>query len=260
MRILNAVVFNVEPTFNKSSFGTLTEIAVDAKQTFINNGTSTIVELYEVGRHLTERVEFELSEGFRSLISVAETVKSVTEKKVVDKIRAGLDLSISIPVEPGLNLNLGCSKTFSADFTKTFTKVVKATIEDENEKNLEKSKFKSVETTQRLLVRKTINVPACTKYEVSSFVQVADNIEILYNVQFEITGRFKSSQRMTSDEIVLAISKQPRPNGRLQFIADHPRANKFSAIATSKLKIKARFGMNSVAHGEGSPMPGCECN
>ncbi|CAL8143417.1 unnamed protein product [Orchesella dallaii] len=249
-------VFNIIPSFNKSMLVANVkgrDAAVDATQTFINNGTSTIEEVYSVQRILTETVEFEFSKGFRELASSAHKVETTTENKTETVLEKSFGFKFSIPIK-AVVLTVGFSYSESKKTTESFKTAVKTVFEEESEKTLKNSKLLTVKTTRKFEVRKKITLPTCTRYQVSSNVQIVEGIKMTYDVQFEIKGNTESGRRLPSEDIIFGLKQA---GSKLRFIKDSPRANNFTVVAESTMAIKVSMGLISLVRAEGEIMHDC---
>ncbi|CAL8134492.1 unnamed protein product [Orchesella dallaii] len=282
-------VFNLEPAFDVNNVvGTVADEAIDAKQTYINNGAATLTEIYEIRRELTETAEVEFSESFRLLNSAASTVtgsfanSSESKREFLFNFNVGAQKPIPIKVSPSDNGNAEPSKSDNSDvkignnntdsrgnlsaslnfdvFYKIGDAIKSGTEKLLNNKSTEETNISNstniiVETKRSFQVRKKITLPECSLYDVTSFVKVTNDVELTYKIQFEITGTHKNGQLMTSELIRLGLQRHKL--NRLTFLTEHPRSSNYTMVAESTIKLKLNFGLHSVVKANGTVIRDC---
>ncbi|CAL8134508.1 unnamed protein product [Orchesella dallaii] len=256
---LRAKIFNLEPAFDLSNLaGTLKNVAIDVKQTFINDGSGTMEESYEVERVLKERAEFRYSDALRQLVVNANSVQMSEEEDFQCSVGRSVSFGFeTVDKEAGAGASslytLAARRKLALNFRNGLTKA----FLNESETSTDKKHIYGIETIKRFKVEKQILVQPCTRYEVTSFINIAEKVEIWYHMHFEITGVTKNGTQLTSDDLRLGLNRNVGPDERLVVLDGHPRENNHTLVVESDVKLMANYGMNSVVNGVGEPIKSC---
>ncbi|CAL8149050.1 unnamed protein product [Orchesella dallaii] len=251
---LKANIFNLEPAFDLSNLdGTLRDVAIDVKQTFINDGPGVMEEAYEVERVLTERAEFHYSKAFKQLVSNANSVETTSENGTETNYGGKLSLGFKAAGKgtggpSGSALVTGeasekITEEFRTGLTNAFQNDSEATIGN-------KAKY-GIETTRTFRVEKQILVQPCISYDVVSFIKIAEDVKVVYRVLFEITGVTKNGTHLTIEDLRLGIGRYSWTGERLVILDGHVRENNETLVAESNVILQANYGLNSVVDATG---------
>ncbi|CAL8143420.1 unnamed protein product [Orchesella dallaii] len=256
---LTMMAFNIEPAQDINSFGgTIKNVAIDVKQTFINDGPGTMEESYEVQRNLTETTTLKVSKSLRSLSKSSKSVTTTYQNGSIDKVAGGGTIGVTgpsaSPVKGSVDLSVDASKTVK----KNLEKVIADESKTEKESSSAEGNAHTIKTEKSFRVEKTIIIQPCTSYEVSSYVKMAENAEINYYMQFEITGVSTTGKRMAYEDLQIGIESQINSEERLEVLHGHPRANNVTVVVQLRIQLVANVGMNSVVTGIGAPLEDCQ--
>ncbi|CAL8146400.1 unnamed protein product [Orchesella dallaii] len=150
-----AKIIKIYPINDLSNFPShTTKFAISNQQTFINNGSATQEDNYDVVNEFFEVAEFHFPSEFAQLNSIEFKNISLNdyEKSIPFLERAWTEL-IDIAYHNHLSLNT------------------------------------TVKHKKEFRIQKKLVVPPCTTYEVNSFVTMSENVEILYRVEMKITAQ-----------------------------------------------------------------------
>ncbi|CAL8143421.1 unnamed protein product [Orchesella dallaii] len=256
---LSMMAFNLEPALDVNSFGgTIKNVAIDVKQTFINDGPGTMEERYEVERTVKETATFRVSKSLRNLVKSSNSVNTTYENGTSGGFAAGFDGSVNTPkVGPASGTVMGGIHA-SEKLTTKLEQVITDETKSEKEGSATNGTDRGISTERSFKVEKTIIVQPCTSYEVSSFVKMSKNVEIDYYMHFEITGVTTTGQQMTYENLQIGIESQTNSEEGLEVLHGHPRANNVTVVVQLRIQLIANLGMNSVVTGKGVPLKECQ--
>ncbi|CAL8143418.1 unnamed protein product [Orchesella dallaii] len=256
---LTMMAFNLEPALDINSFGgTVKNVAIDVKQTFINDGPGLMEERYGVQRTLTETTTLKVSKSLRSLVKSSKSVTNIYQNGSIHKLagsaKFGVASSPAAPVKGSADLTAEASRTATDDLEK----VIADESKKEEEGNSTERTAHTIKTEKSFRVEKTVIIQPCTSYEVSSFVKMAENKEINYYMHFEITGVSTTGKRMAYADLQIGIESQINSEERFEVLHGHPRANNVTVVVQLRIQLVANLGMNSVVTGIGAPLEECQ--
>lgn len=222
---LSASIFKMVILEDKSRASESNEQEIDlaAKTTFYNNGSGTVFQEYEASRKIRESSTLEISKSITSM--ERHTVENGTTKSW------GVEVSIPKIFNAAVNVANGIEKGYTTEKTETETETNTYTHEEENE----------------FIVRQIIEIPPCAQYEVSSIVQMTENLPMLYEIYSKITGE-SSGKKMTADEVAVSVDD-------MTFVEN---LDEYTAVFKSTHSAVASVGVEATISGEGKPIPGCQ--
>ncbi|CAL8136284.1 unnamed protein product [Orchesella dallaii] len=195
------------------------EVILRDKHTVTNNGNSEQEQVYEVIKQVTETTQSELSESLSEFTSLS--------------ISTGLEATAEAGVQGIGKLTEKITSTINAGISTT--------------KVAGTSKTNTVQNKQEIRFRKNIKIPPCTKQEVTSVLRMAENVEIRYRMQLNVTGQFGSGDRMNADQLRSNLNE-------LTFLNN---LDEFSVIAVTDAKLKMSYEVDTDTYIVGTPLPEC---
>lgn len=192
-----------------------------AKITIINNGSATLTQEYVASRKITESVEVSISKS-KSFVYSHDFSNEFSMEASTGFNAFGFDMSVKV------------SNTFRYAYSKS------AGEESGN------SATQRNETEKQFSVSQKIEVPACTSYEITSYVAMTEDASIKYTVYSRVTGTRGREQLRTTDF--------RNRMGDLEMDDDY---DTYTAIVKTHGLLKASYGVEALIDGIGTPIPDC---
>jgi len=205
--------FNLDPN-------SITTMSLAASQHFKNDGPSTIIKRYKAEETVQQTATFEFSNSVRKL----EAISIEVGNKMT--VSGGIPLIGETSVETE----------------------IRTAVQKENEKTQTETQSSSTTKSKSFSVDEEILVDSCTEYEVSSFVQIASDVEINYKILYNVSGWVSEKNRTMSAQ---EVKKQLRG---IEYVRDE---GEYNVIAEGKAKFKTSYGLKTFLNATGRHISDC---
>lgn len=201
------------------------KVNLATKTMFYNNGSATVIQEYEAVQKTKESSSIELTRSFYQMTEVT--------------VSGGVNGSAGVE---GYDTN----STFGKVSGKASGYLNMAYSASQESLNQETNTY-SHEEEKEFAVRQSIEVPPCTRYEVSSVVEVVENYPMFYEVYAKVTGE-SGGEKLTAEDVSTLVDD-------LTFVEIY---DEYTAVFKSTHSLVASVGVEAKISGEGSKIEGCD--
>jgi len=194
---------------------------IAAKQQFRNAGPSTIKRTYKAEKTFEQTSQFEFSNSKRNLytwsVEISHTVK----------FGGGI---------PGIGVS-------------EMETTLKAGFQNENEETNTNTQSNSTREAKTFSIEEDVELLPCTETEVSSFVQIASDVQVDYKVYYNVSGWVgEKHKKMTAVEVKNRLVD-------MKYVRDE---GEYHVIAEGTAKFKTTYGLKAFLNSTGNRIPDCD--